>query len=149
MPTAIIGDMSDSPEQPTETTQPVPAQTATAAPPPPPPAPPAPPAYVAPQQPYRQSRLNQVAAWVGIVAGAVFVVAVIFGTGFMVGTHAGDRGFDRHHAVMFKQRAEPAFPRGPMGQFERGPFIFRGPNFQPPQPPQAPGEPTTPAPSRP
>ncbi|HET6731836.1 MAG TPA: hypothetical protein VFH65_04060, partial [Mycobacterium sp.] len=86
--------MSETPEHPTETTGPVSAQTVTTAPPPPP----APPAYVAPQQPYKQNRLNQVAAWVGIVAGSVFVVAVIFGTGFALGKHSGDRGFDRHDA---------------------------------------------------
>jgi hypothetical protein len=147
MHTAIMAGMSESPEHSTETTAPVAAQTASVAAPPPPP--PGPPAYVAPQPRYKQSRLNQVAAWVGIVAGSVFVVAVIFGTGFMVGTHAGGHGFDRHEAVMFKHRAEPAFPMGPMGQFERGPFIFRGPNFQPQQPPQQPGAPTSPAPSRP
>jgi hypothetical protein len=136
--------MSDSPEHPTETTGPVSAQTVTAAPPPPPP----PPVYVVPQQPEKQNRVNQVAAWVGIVAGSVFVVAVIFGTGFMVGKHSGS-GFDRHEAVMFKQRAEPPFPMGPRSDFERGPFIFRGPDFQPPQLPQPPREPETTAPARP
>jgi hypothetical protein len=143
--------MSDSSEHPTETTGPVSAQTVTAAPPPPPPPPPAPPVYVTPQQPEKQNRVNQVAAWVGIVAGSVFVVAVIFGTGFMVGKHSGS-GFDRHEAVMFKQRAEPPFPMGPRGDFERGPFIFRGPDFQPPQipqPPREPGAPNTTAPARP
>ena len=30
------------------------------------------------------------AAWVGIIAGSVFTVAVIFGTGFIVGKHVGD-----------------------------------------------------------
>jgi hypothetical protein len=144
-----MADMSDSSEHPTETTGPVSTPTVTTAPPPPP-LPPGPPAYVAPQHPYKQSRLNQVAAWVGIVAGSVFVVAVIFGTGFMVGKHTGgDRGFDRHEAVMFRHRAEPPFPMGPMGQFERGPSVFRGPDLEPPQPPQVPGAPTTPAPARP
>ncbi len=42
---------------------------------------------------------------------------------------------------MFKQRAEPPFPMGPRGDFERGPFIFRGPDFQPPQLPQPPRAP--------
>jgi hypothetical protein len=144
MHAAMMAGMSDSPEHPTETTGPVSAQTVTAAPPPPPPLPP----HVAPQ-PYKQNRLNQVAAWVGIVAGSVFIVAVIFGTGFMLGKHTGDRGFDRHEAVMFKQRGQPPFPMGPRGEFERGPFIFRGPDFPPPQPPQPPGAPTTTAPARP
>ena len=136
------------------TETPTPAEPATgpvdtAPPPPPPPAAVVPPPAAAAPQPSGQSRLTQVAAWVGIVAGSVFVVAVIFGTGFMVGKQSGDRGFDRHEAVMFKHRAEPPFPMGPMGQFERGPFASRGPDFQPPQPPQAPGAPTTPGPARP
>ena len=121
----------------------------------PPPAAAAPqPAVVAPQ-PYKQSRLNQVAAWVGIVAGSVFIVAVIFGTGFVLGAHSGDRGFDRHESVMFKHRAEPAFPMGPMGPMERAPFVFRGPNFPPPGAPGAPGgsegpgTPGAPGPARP
>lgn len=141
-----MADMSDSPEQSTETTGPVPAQPATAPPPPPPGAS----AAVAPPQPYKpykQSRLNQVAAWVGIVAGSVFIVAVIFGTGFVLGKQSGHGGFDRHDAVMFKHRGEPQFPMGPpMGQVERGPFVFRGPNFPPGPPPMQAPEPATPAP---
>jgi hypothetical protein len=35
------------------------------------------------------NRLNRVAALVAIVAGSVFVAAVIFGTGVLVGTHSG------------------------------------------------------------
>ena len=115
--------MSDSPEHPTETTGPVSAQTVTAAPPPP-----APPAYIAPQ-PSGQSRLTQVAAWVGIVAGSVFIVAVIFGTGFMVGKHSGDRGFDRHEAVMFKHRAGAAVPDGADGRVRARPVYFPRPRF--------------------
>ena len=107
--------------------------------------------------PYRQSRLNQVAAWVGIVAGVVFIVAVVFGTGFMVGKHTGRGGFDRGHGpVMLHREGPPPFPMGPMGprgQFERpGPGFPGGPGFQPSQPtpaPQAPGAPTTTAPARP
>ncbi len=35
------------------------------------------------------SRLTQVAAWVGIVAGIVFIVALIFFSGFCAGTYSG------------------------------------------------------------
>lgn len=141
----MMADMSDSTEPSTATTGPVPVQTETAPPPPPP-------AVVASPPPQKQSRLNQVAAWVGIVAGSVFIVAVIFGTGFVLGAHSGDRGFDRHEAVMFKHHpGPPPFQMGPMGEFERGPFVFRGPNFpaQPPGAPGAPGTPGTPGPARP
>lgn len=138
----MMADMTDSTEPSTATTGPVPAPTETAPPPP---------AAVASPPPHKQSRLNQVAAWVGIVAGSVFIVAVIFGTGFVLGAHSGDRGFNRHEAVMFKQHpGPPPFPMGPMGEFERGPFIFRGPNFPPgPPPAEAPGAPSTPTPARP
>jgi hypothetical protein len=37
----------------------------------------------------RRSRLNQAAAWVGIVAGGLFIVAVIFLSGFFFGLPAG------------------------------------------------------------
>ena len=124
------------------------------------PPPPGPPAAVAPPQPQphkqRRSLLTSVAAWVGIVAGSVFVVAVIFFSGFILGAHSGgDHGHDRREAMMFKHRGEPSFPMGPMGpmgptgQIERGPFVFRGPNFSPGPPPTQVPEPAAPAPSRP
>src|SRR6187200_1470076 len=56
--------------------------TLAAAPPPTEP----PPAAV---EPPRHSRLTAVAAWVGIVAGVVFIVAVIFFSGFFLGAHSG------------------------------------------------------------
>jgi hypothetical protein len=37
----------------------------------------------------RPSRLTQVLAWVGIIAGIVFVVAVIFFSGFALGWSSG------------------------------------------------------------
>ncbi|HEX2285340.1 MAG TPA: hypothetical protein VHI10_11070, partial [Mycobacterium sp.] len=113
------------------------------------PTPPPPP----PPQRDRPNRLNQAAAWVGIAAGAVFIVAVVFGTGFMLGKHSGGGPrFDRdHESVVFKHRGP--MPMGPMGEFERGPFVLPpGQSLRPPQPPQAPGEPgapTTTAPARP
>jgi hypothetical protein len=140
--------MSETPERPTETTGPISAQTVAPAPPSPPPSP------VVPAQPHRPNRLNQAAAWVGIVAGAVFIVAVVFGTGFMLGKHSGGPHFDRdREAVVFKHRGPvPMGPMGPMGQFERGPFVMPPPGLapqQPPQSPQSPGAPTTTAPARP
>ena len=85
--------MSETSETPT-------VQTATATAPPPPP-----PAEVV----HRTPRVFQFAAWVGIVAGIVFIVAVIFFAGFGLGKHAGHGGGFHHghhmqHAMMFHHR---------------------------------------------
>jgi hypothetical protein len=88
-----------------------------------------------------------VAAWVGIVAGVVFIVAVIFFSGFILGSHSGgghrgggpgDR--DRDFAIIHRG-PPPMFPMGPPGEFER-PMAPGGPNFGP----QQPNSPTTTAP---
>ena len=103
----------------------------------------------------RRSRLTVVAAWVGIVAGVVFIVAVIFFSGFILGAHAGGyrgghHGGDRDFG-MFHRGGPPMFPMGP-GQMEPGQMGPRGgsgpggPGIQPGQPPQPP---TTTAPARP
>jgi hypothetical protein len=103
----------------------------------------------------RRSRLTAVAAWVGIVAGVVFIVAVIFFSGFILGAHAGGHrgghhgGGDRDFAI-FHRGPPPMFPMGPgpRGEFERpGPGF--GPGGPGSQPPQAPQSPTTTAPARP
>nr|MDP9168814.1 hypothetical protein [Actinomycetota bacterium] len=44
----------------------------------------------------RGGKLHVIASWVGIVAGTVFVIAVIFFTGFVLGAHAGG-GHGGHH----------------------------------------------------
>lgn len=44
----------------------------------------------APIRQHRPNRLNQIAAWVGIVAGVVFITAAIFTAGFVVGKGASD-----------------------------------------------------------
>jgi hypothetical protein len=118
-----------------------------------------PPAYVEPQ---RHSRLTAVAAWVGIVAGVVFIVAVIFFSGFFLGAHSGGGHRGGHHpggevAIFHKGGPPPMFPMGPRGEFERPgpgfqpPFGPGGPNFQGPQGPgsQQPSAPSTTAPARP
>jgi hypothetical protein len=81
--------MSETSETPT-------VQTATATAPPPPP-----PAEVV----HRTPRVFQFAAWVAIVAGIVFIVAVIFFAGFGLGKHSGHGGGFHHghhmdHAMM-------------------------------------------------
>ena len=64
------------------------------------------------------SRLSQVAAWVVIVAGVVFIVAVIFFFGFFLGVHAsGYHGYYRHGDGM---------------EHQGGPGGMMGPGQQPP-----------------
>ncbi|MBX7448457.1 hypothetical protein GR927_10685 [Mycolicibacterium sp. 3033] len=104
----------------------------------------------------RSGRLNKVAAWVGIVAGSLFIVVVIFGAGFFTGKSVGNhRDHDgRGHELMMRP-GTAMFPMGPPGGMQRGP-AFPGP-FGPgqiieiPRPPGgAPGgssdTPTTPRP---
>lgn len=132
--------MSDTPDESTES---IPAA-----------APAAPPGPLAPV-PQKPRRLNVVAAWVGIVAGAVVIVAVIFGTGFMLGTHSGKHhggggGFDRHHGYSDERRGGPPMWRpgpsfgGPGFGGPGGPDGSRGPG-QLPQPPAGSTAPTPPA----
>ena len=142
----MLGFMSEA----TPSSEPATGPVATAAPPPTEP----PPAAV---EPPRHSRLTAVGAWVGIVAGVVFIVAVIFCSGFFLGAHSGGhRGWghgdrDRDFAIIHKGGPPPMFPMGPRGEFERPgpgfqpPFGPGGPNFQAPSP----GAPSTTAPSRP
>ena len=58
-------------------------------------------------------RLNQVSVWVGIVAGVVFIVAVIFFSGFFFGRHA--RGWDYHGQGCGSCQMGPGDPGGMMG----------------------------------
>jgi hypothetical protein len=88
----------------------------------------------------KPSRLNQVAAWVGIAAGAVVIVAVVFATGFMLGAHSGrdggGRGSGHDRGAMDQRDGPPMWGPGPM--MRPGPaFVFPGgPGF-----PQFPGFP--------
>jgi hypothetical protein len=144
----MLGFMSETPSSSEPATGPV----ATAAPPPEstPAAPP--PVYAA--DPPRRNRLTAVAAWVGIVAGIVFIVAVVFFSGFFLGAHSGGghggwgHGHRQHGFMMHRGGPPPMFPMGPRSEFDRP-----GPGMQPPSGPggpnfgpQQPSGPTTTAP---
>lgn len=61
------------------------------------------------------NRLYQFAAWVGIVAGIVFIVAVIFFAGFGLGmhTHMHHVGHHKHHAMVHRGHAPKGHRGGP------------------------------------
>ena len=68
------------------------------------------------ERPRRESRLFQALAWVGIVAGVVFIVAVVFFSGFFIGKHsgAGYGHFRGHEGMHMFHRGGPP-PMGPAG----------------------------------
>ncbi|OPX13085.1 hypothetical protein B1790_01575 [Mycobacterium sp. AT1] len=96
--------------------------------------------------PAKPSRLNKVAAWVGIVAGSLVIVAVLFGSGFYFGRETAPAPTPDRSAAGTEQG--PMIMPMPRGQFERpGPGIVipNGPTFtlpnifpQFPMPPQGP-----------
>jgi len=94
------------------------------------PPPPPPPAYVEPApRPEGPNRLYQVLAWVGIVVGTVFVVAIIFFSGFFLGRHSGGgyHGDWGPKAGQFEHRPPmgPMWPGGPgHGPMGPGPGSF-------------------------
>ena len=89
----------------------------------------------------RPNMLSQIAVWVGLVAGVLFIVAVIFFSGLFIGSGGyfdrGDRGDDcgmYHHGHMMG-------PGAMMGPGQMGPGQM-GPGQQ--QPTTTPAVPTTP-----
>ena len=87
---------------------------------------------------HRSSRLNQVLAWVGIIAGVVFIVAVIFFSGVFFGrVSAGYHGWHRgYHGGQMGPRADlddcPMTRPGPrMGPGQVGPGGMMGPQQSP------------------
>ena len=78
-----------------------------------------------------RDRLNVVAAWVGIVAGSVFVVAVIFFSGFALGASvSGGHHHGGHHHGQGQMERDGG---GPRHGWPGGPG--QGPGSPPPTPP--------------
>lgn len=135
--------------EPTSTPEPATGPVTTTTPPQP--------AYV--EREPRRSRLTAVAAWVGIVAGVVFIVAVIFFSGFILGAHGGGQrgdhrgGGDRDFGIMHRGGPPPMSPMGPGGPVgPGGGFERQGPGFGPGGPgsrPEQPQAPPTSTPARP
>ena len=82
----------------------------------------------------RPNRLNQAAAWVGIVAGVVFIVAVVFFSGLYTGTHYSGRYRDGDGRGMY-------YPGGGMmGPGQMGPGGMMGPGQMGPGGMMGPGQ---------
>jgi len=68
--------------------------------------------------PRKTPKVFQIAAWVATVAGIVFIVAIIFFTGYALGKHSGHHGghHHKHHAMVHPHRfGGPGGPGGPIG----------------------------------
>jgi hypothetical protein len=81
--------------------------------------------------------VNHVLAWAGIVAAAVFIVSVLFFSGFFIGRSTG--GFDGHHGY---HHGTPG--PGVMGPAMMGPQGSWGPGQMAPYGPWGPGQPQAP-----
>ncbi|MDX1881853.1 hypothetical protein SBI63_00615 [Mycolicibacterium sp. 120270] len=88
-------------------------------------------------------RPNSILVWVGIVAGVVFIVAVVFFAGFFIGRSSagGWRGGYQQPGMMWPSQSGPY---GQWGPGMMGPGGMMGPNYQWPG-----QQPTTTAPSTP
>jgi hypothetical protein len=76
----------------------------------------------------RPNRLNQILAWVGIVAGVVFIVAAVFFSGFFIGRNSGGYDWNRMHPYGGQSPMGP----GMMGPGQTGPGGMMGPGQQSP-----------------
>jgi hypothetical protein len=104
---------------------------------------------------HRSSRLYQALAWVGIIAGVVFTVAVIFISGLILGSASGGhqgwhRGYQGYQGYQGGQGGCPMMRQGPMmgaGGMEpedMGPGGMMKPGEMPPPPPAKPSVPPRP-----
>ena len=103
-------------------------------------------AYETPPYDDRRNRSNSILVWVGIVAGVVFIVAVIFFSGFFIGRSASGNfrgGYHHQPGMMWPSQT------GPYGQWPgmMGPGGMMGPYGPwPGQQPTTTTAPTTPRP---
>jgi hypothetical protein len=81
---------------------------------------------------HHRNRANAVLAWVGIAAGVVFIVAVVFFSGYYIGRNSGG---DFHRG-----RDGNVYP-GMMYPGQTGPYGPMGPGMMGPYSPWVPGQP--------
>lgn len=90
----------------------------------------------------RPNRLHQALAWVGIVAGSLFIIATVFFSGYVLGSQShGGGGHHGPHRVMLKP--PPPGPDGPMmgPDGPMGPGMREGPAASPSAVPVTPPRP--------
>lgn len=89
-----------------------------------------------------RNRLYRALAWVGIVAGSLFIVGSVFFTGYVLGQnsggHNGGGGHHGPHAMMLRPFHGPDGPMGP----DDSP---RSARLTPPEQPTPPAKTSTPA----
>jgi hypothetical protein len=101
---------------------------------------------------HRSSRLYQALAWVGIIAGVVFTVAVIFISGLILGSasgghqgwHRGYLGGQMGQGGCPMMRQGPTMGAGGMEPEDMGPGGMMKPGEIPPPPPAKPSVPPRP-----
>ena len=93
-------------------------------------------------EPNRSNTLVQLAVWVGVIAGVVFVVAVIFFSGFVIGKHSGGEFGGGHGSGRGMYHDSGPSQMGPGGMMGPGQM---GPGQMGPSGPMGPGQqsPTT------
>jgi len=79
--------------------------------------------------PRRPSRVTTAAAWVGIVAGIVFIVSTVFFSGFILGKASGHHHRAGQHCPHSHLHGGPMM--GHMGP--GGPMLPPGPGMRPPR----------------
>ncbi len=101
---------------------------------------------------HRDRRLHRILAWVGIVAGVVFIVTVIFFSGFALGRSSGYHGWHRGYHSQTDCPMRNGSMTGPgsmMGPGGMGPGGMMGPAGMAPgmmSPSQSPSASPSPAP---
>jgi len=71
----------------------------------------------------RPSGVYRALAWVGIVAGSLFIVATVFFSGYVLGKHSdggGPRGCPGHHRMLVKPSDPGMRPEKPAQQGQQG-----------------------------
>ena len=90
----------------------------------------------------KPNRLYQVAAWIAIVAGTLFIVGAVFCTGLLLGRHGEGSGcFGHHRHGGPGMMMQPGGPMGPMGPMQHPGDVDQGgsPDHPRSAPPGAPG----------